>query len=72
MKSADRAIALGIGFEMAAQGGPGAEVVPGEGAIGHDDVVRVLHEGVINRDSLELGIFLGEDLDELGRGARRL
>ena len=60
------AIALGIGLEVPAQRRPRAQVIPLEGAVGHDDILRVLHQCVVDRDLLELGILLGEDLGELG------
>ena len=39
---------------------------------GDHDILRLLHQGVVNRDFFEAGIFSCEDLVEFGRVARHL
>ena len=65
----DSAIALGVGLEMPGERGPGTEVVPFKGAVRDDDVLRVLHEGEVDGDFFDGGIFLRKDLVQFrGRG----
>ena len=67
MKSATAQLPSGVRLEMPRQRGPRTEVVPVEGAIGHDHIVRMLHQRVINGDFFNAGIFLGQHLGQLGR-----
>ena len=59
------AVSGSVGFEMARERGPRAEVVPCEAAVGHDHVLRFLHQSVVDGDAFRLGIFLGQNFREL-------
>lgn len=59
-------IALGVRFEVTGEGVPGAEVVPGEVAIGDDDILGVFEQGEVDGDAFYLGVFGGQGAGEAG------
>ena len=63
----DGAIAIGVGREVTREGVPRTEIIPRERAVGDDDVFRVLHQRVVDRDFFDERIFLGEHLVQLRR-----
>ena len=54
---------------MPRQRRPRTEVVPAEVAVRTDDVLRVLHDGVIDGDLFQPGIVPGQGGVELGQAA---
>lgn len=63
---ADGGVAGFVVGDMAGERGPGAEVIPGEGTVGDDDVGGLFQEGVVDADLADFGVFGGEDLAEGG------
>jgi hypothetical protein len=60
----DRTVAFGVGLQVAGEGVPGAEVVPGEGPVGDHHVLGVLHQGVVDGDLPDLGVLRGQGAGE--------
>src|SRR5690606_14557121 len=56
--------ARGIGCEMVVEGVPGADVIPVEGTAYAGDILRVFHEGIVDRDALERRVSGGEESGE--------